>query len=87
MVALLYPFEWQHTYVTVLTTSLIDLVEAPTPYIIGILTSMKSFLEDYDLSEVSKSRCTEFYYTSNHYIVMITGKYVYFMKPFMHGLV
>lgn len=52
MVALLYPFEWQHTYVTVLTTSLIDIVEAPTPYIIGILTSMKSFLEDYDLSEV-----------------------------------
>lgn len=52
MVALLYPFEWQHTFVTVLPTSLIDIVEAPTPYIVGILSSLKPHLTDCDVSEV-----------------------------------
>lgn len=52
IVALLYPFEWQHTYVTALTMSLMEVVELPAPYIIGVLTKMRPMLDDYDLPEV-----------------------------------
>jgi len=50
--ALLYPFEWQHTFITVLPSMLIDIVDAPTPYVVGVLASMKDLLEDHYLSEV-----------------------------------
>ena len=52
--ALLYPFEWQHTFITVLPSLLIDIVDAPTPYVVGILASMKDLLEDHYLTEVSE---------------------------------
>lgn len=52
IVALLYPFEWQHTFITVLPAILIDVVDAPTPYIIGILSSLRPLLDDYRLTEV-----------------------------------
>jgi len=52
MTALLYPFEWQHTFITVLPSTLIDIVDAPTPYIVGILASVKELLEDHFLTEV-----------------------------------
>jgi len=52
MAALLYPFEWQHTFITVLPSMLIDVVDAPTPYIVGILASMKELLDDHCLTEV-----------------------------------
>jgi len=50
--ALLYPFEWQHTFITVLPSMLMDIVDAPTPYVVGILASMKDLLEDHSLTEV-----------------------------------
>jgi len=63
MAALLYPFEWQHTFITVLPSMLIDVVDAPTPYIVGILASMKQLLDDHCLTEVLRtaSKLSEFY--------------------------
>jgi hypothetical protein len=37
LTSLLAPFDWQHLLVPVLPESLLELVEAPTPYLIGIL--------------------------------------------------
>lgn len=40
LTAALYPFVWQHTLVSVLPSQMIsvaDFVQAPTPYIIGLL--------------------------------------------------
>ncbi|XP_065835345.1 DENN domain-containing protein 2B-like [Oscarella lobularis] len=45
-VALLYPFSWQHAFIPVLPKSFVDFCGAPTPYIIGILTSVVPELED-----------------------------------------
>lgn len=35
--AALYPFHWQHTLVPIVPSSMLDVCEAPTPYIIGLL--------------------------------------------------
>ncbi|XP_077398746.1 DENN domain-containing protein 2C isoform X2 [Vanacampus margaritifer] len=35
--ALLYPFTWQHTFVPVLPTSMLDISCSPTPFLIGVL--------------------------------------------------
>ena len=51
--ALLYPFVWQHTFVPVLPASMIEVVCAPTPYILGILTSLQPQLQQFELDEVS----------------------------------
>ena len=59
VVALLYPFEWQHTCITVLPSKLIDIVDAPTPYLVGILASTKELLGDHYLAEVLE--CCRFY--------------------------
>lgn len=40
LTASLYPFTWQHTLVSVLPSQMVsvaDFVQAPTPYIIGLL--------------------------------------------------
>ncbi|XP_013407258.1 DENN domain-containing protein 2A isoform X2 [Lingula anatina] len=50
--ALLYPFTWQHTYISVLPDGLIDICCSPTPYIIGILSAFKDQLDDLPLEEV-----------------------------------
>ncbi|XP_064603741.1 DENN domain-containing protein 2A-like isoform X2 [Liolophura sinensis] len=39
LTALLYPFIWHHTFIPVLPPALLDIVCAPTPYIIGALSS------------------------------------------------
>jgi hypothetical protein len=36
---LLYPFVWQHTFIPILPGCLIDVLEAPTPYLVGLLAS------------------------------------------------
>jgi hypothetical protein len=43
-VCLLYPFSWPHTYVPILPALMLDIIQAPTPYIIGILRSCESYL-------------------------------------------
>ncbi|KAJ7999484.1 hypothetical protein DPEC_G00194910 [Dallia pectoralis] len=41
--ALLYPFTWQHTFISIVPSVLIDVVMAPTPYLLGV---QRSKLED-----------------------------------------
>lgn len=36
VVALLYPFTWQHTFISIVPEILIDVVMAPTPYLLGV---------------------------------------------------
>lgn len=47
---LLYPFNWPHTYIPVLPSFLIEMTEAPTPYIIGLMRTCKSELLKYKSS-------------------------------------
>lgn len=52
MVALIYPFAWQHTYIPVLPPSMIDIVCSPTPFLIGLLSSSLPRLKDLPVEEV-----------------------------------
>ena len=49
LLALLYPFEWQHTFIPVLPSSLIDFCCSPMPFIIGINPDMAKQLDHLDL--------------------------------------
>ncbi|NXI35398.1 DEN2C protein, partial [Galbula dea] len=51
-VATLYPFTWQHSYIPVLPTSMIDIVCCPTPFLIGILSCSLPQLQDLPIEEV-----------------------------------
>uniref|UniRef100_A0A8C2V827 DENN domain containing 2C n=1 Tax=Chinchilla lanigera TaxID=34839 RepID=A0A8C2V827_CHILA len=53
VVATLYPFTWQHTYIPVLPASMIDIVCSPTPFLIGILSCSLPHLRDLPIEEVS----------------------------------
>ncbi|XP_016060584.1 PREDICTED: DENN domain-containing protein 2A isoform X2 [Miniopterus natalensis] len=52
MVAITYPFTWQHTYIPVLPPAMIDIVCSPTPFLIGLLTSSLPLLRELPLEEV-----------------------------------
>ncbi|XP_044127806.1 DENN domain-containing protein 2A isoform X2 [Bufo gargarizans] len=52
MVALLYPFTWQHTYIPVLPPAMIDIVCSPTPFLIGLLSSSLPRLKELPVEEV-----------------------------------
>ncbi|EDL85494.1 rCG51816, isoform CRA_a [Rattus norvegicus] len=52
VVATLYPFTWQHTYIPVLPVSMIDIVCSPTPFFIGILSCSLPLLQDLPIEEV-----------------------------------
>ncbi|KAM5255771.1 DENN domain-containing protein 2A [Ctenodactylus gundi] len=52
MVALIYPFSWQHTYIPVLPPAMIDIVCSPTPFLIGLLFSSLPLLRELPLEEV-----------------------------------
>ncbi|XP_028306911.1 DENN domain-containing protein 2A-like [Gouania willdenowi] len=52
VVALLYPFVWQHTYIPVLPSAMLDIVCTPTPFIVGLLSSSLSQLTELPLEEV-----------------------------------
>ena len=41
---LLYPFSWPHTFIPVLPSYLIDICDAPTPYIVGVMKTCKAEL-------------------------------------------
>lgn len=53
IVTLLYPFSWQHTFIPVLPSDMIDVVCSPTPYIIGITTSLLPKTSELPIDEVS----------------------------------
>lgn len=52
MVALIYPFSWQHTYIPVLPPAMIDIVCSPTPFLVGLLSSSLPLLRELPLEEV-----------------------------------
>ncbi|KAL0962801.1 hypothetical protein UPYG_G00345650 [Umbra pygmaea] len=52
VVALLYPFTWQHTYIPVLPPVMLDIVCTPTPFIVGLLSSSLPQLTELPLEEV-----------------------------------
>ena len=41
---LLYPFSWPHTFIPVLPSYLIDICDAPMPYIVGVMKTCKNEL-------------------------------------------
>ena len=41
---ILYPFSWPHTFIPVLPSYLIEMCEAPTPYIVGLMKTCKQEL-------------------------------------------
>ncbi|XP_061662866.1 DENN domain-containing protein 2A-like isoform X2 [Syngnathoides biaculeatus] len=51
-VALLYPFVWQHTYIPVLPSAMLDMVCTPTPFIVGLLCGSLPQLDELPLEEV-----------------------------------
>lgn len=52
VVALLYPFTWQHTYIPVLPPAMLDIVCTPTPFIVGLLSSSLPRLKELPIEEV-----------------------------------
>ncbi|KAG5274602.1 hypothetical protein AALO_G00138090 [Alosa alosa] len=44
--ALLYPFTWQHTFISIVPQVLIDVVMAPTPYLLGVTSNMLDLVID-----------------------------------------
>lgn len=52
LMALLYPFQWQHVFIPVLPNNLIDFVCSPLPFIIGINPACIKLLDDLELDEV-----------------------------------
>jgi len=53
VVALLYPFSWQHTFIPVLPGSMLDIVCCPTPFLVGLLSSSLPKLKELPVEEVS----------------------------------
>ncbi|KAJ8257201.1 hypothetical protein GJAV_G00183010 [Gymnothorax javanicus] len=44
--ALLYPFTWQHTFIPIVPEILIDVVMAPTPYLLGVQKRLLEYVTD-----------------------------------------
>ncbi|MGH0134003.1 UNVERIFIED_CONTAM: hypothetical protein FKN15_053773 [Acipenser sinensis] len=51
VVALLYPFSWQHTFIPVLPSSIVDIVCCPTPFLVGLLSSSLPKLKELPVEE------------------------------------
>ncbi|XP_008280789.1 DENN domain-containing protein 2C isoform X2 [Stegastes partitus] len=52
VLALLYPFTWQHTFVPVLPASMLDISCSPTPFLIGVLAPYLPELLELPIEEV-----------------------------------
>uniref|UniRef100_A0A8C9WL95 DENN domain containing 2B n=1 Tax=Scleropages formosus TaxID=113540 RepID=A0A8C9WL95_SCLFO len=52
VVALLYPFSWQHTFIPVLPSSMVDIVCCPTPFLVGLLSSSLPKLKELPVEEM-----------------------------------
>ncbi|CAF1145779.1 unnamed protein product [Rotaria sordida] len=94
-ICLLYPFSWPHTYVPILPSLMLDVIQAPTPYIIGILRSCESYLianDDFVLQDNSdilivdidhdRIRSINDYLTNNTYRSSIENLHHF---PLTHG--
>ncbi|XP_041860366.1 DENN domain-containing protein 2C isoform X2 [Melanotaenia boesemani] len=52
VLALLYPFTWQHTFIPVLPASMLDISCSPTPFLIGVLAPCLPQLLELPIEEV-----------------------------------
>ncbi|XP_076450251.1 uncharacterized protein LOC143286535 isoform X2 [Babylonia areolata] len=52
LVALLYPFHWQHVYIPLLPPDMLEVCAAPTPFIIGVLKAHLPVVTALDLEDV-----------------------------------
>ncbi|XP_037627984.1 DENN domain-containing protein 2C [Sebastes umbrosus] len=52
VLALLYPFTWQHTFIPVLPASMLDISCSPTPFLIGVLSPCLPPLLELPIEEV-----------------------------------
>ncbi|XP_068190891.1 DENN domain-containing protein 2C [Antennarius striatus] len=52
VLALLYPFTWQHTFIPVLPASMLDISCSPTPFLIGLLAPCLPQLLELPIEEV-----------------------------------
>ncbi len=49
----LYPLKWIHTVIPLLPINLVDILQSPWPFILGIHSQLQTKLEElYDLSDV-----------------------------------
>ena len=55
--ALIYPFKWSHVFVPVIPAVLLDLVQAPVPFILGVQTSRLQFIPYDFLKDVIIVNC------------------------------
>uniref|UniRef100_A0A3B5KNI9 UDENN domain-containing protein n=1 Tax=Xiphophorus couchianus TaxID=32473 RepID=A0A3B5KNI9_9TELE len=54
VLALLYPFTWQHTFVPVLPASMLDISCSPTPFLIGVLAPCLPEVLELPIEEVKQ---------------------------------
>lgn len=52
--SILFPFVWQHTFIPVLPANMLDICQAPTPYIIGVLKGKHPILPPISIDHVSE---------------------------------
>ncbi|KAI3356711.1 hypothetical protein L3Q82_003393 [Scortum barcoo] len=57
VLALLYPFTWQHTFVPVLPASMLDISCSPTPFLIGVLAPCLPQLLELPIEELGDEDC------------------------------
>lgn len=50
--SLIYPMYWQHIFIPVLPSHLLEYLSAPMPFLIGVPTSTLSSMKHPDLSEI-----------------------------------
>lgn len=72
MAALLYPFTWQHTFISIVPEILIDVVMAPTPYLLGVQKRLLDLVTDQgDVSRCCRHHQVEFVLTFPQLIFII----------------
>lgn len=65
LLALVAPFDWMHILIPILPSSLISVLAAPPPYLIGLLTSQMPLLKDVPIESAvfvyldSNGKCTQ----------------------------
>lgn len=72
--ALLYPFTWQHTFISIVPEILIDVVMAPTPYLLGVQKRLLDQVTDQsDVSIMERTRAVNNWFKLPVYkIVFVT---------------
>lgn len=61
--ALLYPFTWQHTFISIVPSVLIDVVMAPTPYLLGVQKNkLDDVIDQSDVSVYGRGECVLYTY-------------------------